>query len=92
MAEGGRRFDYLAVDGQGRRVRGVVEAGGEAAAFERLRRDGLTPLRLRPARASGDGKGGAGRGIDDRRLGALLGSLADLLRAGADIRSALGIL
>lgn len=95
MAEGGSRFDYVALDAAGRRIRGRVEAGGEAQAFERLRRDGLSPVRLKPARDGGAGVGGQGgsrRMIDDRRLSALLGSLADLLRAGADIRSALGIL
>ena len=71
MAEGASRFDYVALDAGGRRVKGRIEAGGEAQAFERLRRDGLSPVRLKRATDGGAGAGGLGgsrRTIDDRRL------------------------
>jgi type II secretory pathway component PulF len=84
-------FRYRAIDGAGRRVQGALAARSEAMAFEELRARGLSPLSLR--------RGPARVGIEerpklpsDRESADFLSSLADLLRAGADIRTALGIL
>jgi type II secretory pathway component PulF len=85
-----RSFAYVAVGADGRRVRGQVSGTSEQVAFERLRRQGLSPLKLRPARA---GKTvGGDRALKDRESAEILLSLADLLSAGADMRSALNVL
>jgi len=88
MAEA--RFRYVAVDATGRRVKGVLASQNDASAFEDLKRDGLSPLRLwldakveRPERKLP---------LRHREAAELLSSLAELLNAGADIRTALGIL
>jgi type II secretory pathway component PulF len=83
-------FHYAAIDSAGRRVRGLLHAASEAAAFEALRTRGLTPLSLRrTARAVIAAKAAP---PPARESAEFLGSLADLLRAGADIRTALNIL
>jgi len=89
MAEGAT-FAYVAVSETGKRVRGVIAAPDDRAAFERLRRQGLSPLSLKPA-----GAGGGERrrvGLSDREGAETLVSIADLLGAGADMRSALNVL
>ena len=83
-------FAYVAVGPDGKRVRGEVAGASEQAAFERLRRQGLSPLQLRPLRA-GQPAGGAAA-LKDRESAEILLSLADLLSAGADMRSALNVL
>lgn len=88
MAE--RRFLYRAVDVSGRRVRGSVTAFDDATAFEQLRRDGLSPLSLKPTASSAPK--GPPSGLRPRECADFLSNLADLLQAGADIRTALGIL
>jgi len=85
------RFDYRAIDPNGRRVRGVVLAGSDAEAFEQLRRDGLSPLELKAARSRAAVTPKAS-GPTDRETAELVSSLADLLRAGVDMRTALSIL
>ena len=83
-------FAYVALEAGGRRVRGQVAGPSEQAAFERLRRQGLSPLRLRPVRTQA--RAGGDRGLKDRESAEILLSLADLLGAGADMRSALDVL
>ncbi|KQZ22882.1 type II secretion system F family protein [Caulobacter sp. Root1472] len=85
----GQNFAYVARGADGKRVRGQVPAPSEQAAFERLRRQGLSPLKLRPARSRA---GGSGQGLQDRESAEILLSLADLLSAGADMRTALNVL
>lgn len=84
-------FSYVAIDAAGRRVRGVAPVATEAAAFDQLRREGLSPLRLK-ARASVAKTKVRRQVLGDRESAELLSSLADLLNARADIRTALGIL
>ncbi len=96
MSEDEIPFDYLAVDATGRRVKGQVAARGDAAAFERLKRDGLSPIRIRPGHrnssaAAMDGSNAA-RGLSERETADFLADLAALLGAGADMRGALSIL
>jgi type II secretory pathway component PulF len=83
-------FAYVAIGTDGKRVRGQVSGASEQAAFERLRRQGLSPLKLRPARATQ--RAGGDRALKDRESAEILLSLADLLGAGADMRSALNVL
>lgn len=93
MASSDRQFEYLAIDAAGRRVKGRVAATNAGGAFERLRREGLSPLRLRPASENSEAKRQSKRSVlTDRVLAELLSDLAALLRAGSDIRSALAII
>ncbi len=85
-----RSFAYVAVGADGKRVRGQVAGASEQAAFERLRRQGLSPLKLRPARTNQRVEGD--QALKDRESAEILLSLADLLGAGADMRSALNVL
>ena len=88
MPEEAPSFRYLAFDASGRKVKGVVSAIDDGAAFQRLRRDGLSPIRLAPAR----GPTNDARGLSERDLAGFLADLAALLGAGADMRAALAIL
>jgi type II secretory pathway component PulF len=83
-------FAYTAVDGAGRRVRGIVAAPDDTAAFEKLRQDGLSPLALvrRRRRVAAT----LTAPPSPRDSADFLESLGDLLAAGADIRTALSIL
>lgn len=83
-------FAYVALGTNGKRVRGQVPGPSEQAAFERLRRQGLSPLTLKPVRKAA--RSGGDRGLKDRESAEILISLADLLGAGADMRSALNVL
>ncbi len=72
-------------------MRATIAASSETAVYERLRRDGVTPIKIQEVRSEAStSKGGATLG--DRETAEILMNLADLLSAGADIRSALGIL
>lgn len=84
-------FAYRAVDAGGRRRRGVLAANSDQEAFERLRGEGLSPLSLKPVKppAKRPVKSVAPR---DRAAADLLSNIAGLLRAGADVRTALSIL
>jgi type II secretory pathway component PulF len=84
------RFSYVAVDPAGRRIKGVVIARDDASAFEELKRDGLAPLRLRVQNKPQPGP--RSQALNNRESAEFLSSLAELLTAGADIRTALSIL
>jgi type II secretory pathway component PulF len=90
MAEADAAFRYVAVSALGRRVRGVVTARDEARAFERLRLQGLSPVSLK--REQGDPRQAKGAPLKDREVAEIVGNLADLLKAGADMRTSLAIL
>lgn len=82
-------FAYRAMDPQGRQVRGLVSAGSEALAFDELKRKGLSPIQLSPARP---GSRSPGRdSLSARHVADLLFELSALVEAGADIKSALSI-
>lgn len=93
MAETERLFQYVAIDGAGRRQKGSVSAANDGVVFERLRRDGLSPVSIRvlgQARPQA-AKDGGGR-LTDREMAAFLFDLAALLKAGADMRASLSLL
>jgi type II secretory pathway component PulF len=90
MADHELAFRYVAVSNLGRRVRGVVTARDEARAFERLRQQGLAPVSLKPER--GDPRRAKGAPLTDREVAEVIGNLGELLKAGADMRTALAIL
>jgi len=86
-------FEYTAYTPQGRRQSGTVEAVGRRAAFDQLRREGIFPAEVRPARE------GARISFDLRRywqqrvsqeeLAGVTRQLATLLRAGLPLADAL---
>lgn len=90
-------YAYKALEPSGKVRQGEVTASDEAGAFARLRLDNLTPVTLKPladVATSGPrfqlgASAGRMREVDTE---ALLSSLAVLLRAGADIRTALNVL
>jgi type II secretory pathway component PulF len=87
------RFRYAAIDPNGRRIRGALSAANDAEAFEELRREGLAPILLkREAAGRGDPRARRAPTLPDRESADFLASLADLLAAGADIRTSLSIL
>ncbi|MGA0601549.1 type II secretion system F family protein [Caulobacter sp. KR2-114] len=85
-------FAYWAVDPAGRRVRGQVQAADDTAAYGLLKRDGLSPTRLQRVAPRSRQTSSAPGNLTDRQVGAFLSSLAVLLNAGADMRSALSLL
>ena len=92
MAETERAFAYVALRTGGERVRGRVSASSEAAAYERLKREGLAPLTLKISARAQEAAPATRVSLGDRRAAELFASLGLLLSAGADIRSALGML
>lgn len=84
-----RAFAYSAIDVRGRERRGSVEARSEAEAFLLVRGEGLSPIWIKPAGAAAKIRVGE---LRDRECADLLSNLADLLEAGADIRTALSII
>jgi type II secretory pathway component PulF len=84
------QFKYVAVDSRGRKIKGSVTAINDAVAFDLLRQDGLSPLALKQRRQRA--KPQTPRNLTDREASEFLMNLAELLQAGADIRTALNIL
>jgi type II secretory pathway component PulF len=84
-------FSYSAINPAGRRVKGAVVARDDTAAFDQLRREGLSPLSLTPKRARPQSQVRV-QAPGARDSADFLASLGDLLAAGADIRTALSIL
>ncbi|MDR3511007.1 MAG: type II secretion system F family protein [Caulobacteraceae bacterium] len=91
MAEAESTFSYVAVDPSGRRIKGMIAARSDAGAFERLRRDGLSPISIR-AQATRRSDATSKTALNERELAEFLSDLAALLKAGSDMRSALSIL
>lgn len=92
MAEPSRHYRYVGIEESGRRVRATIAAPSETAVYERLRRAGVTPVKIRAVRNSATASKDGGVTLGDRETAEILMNLADLLSAGADIRSALSIL
>ncbi len=92
MADAPSLYAYAAITPAGERVHGQVSARSQSLAFEELHRDGLSPLWLKPAAARSSGDKSRRAAISDRQAAELFASLATLLAAGADIRTALNLL
>jgi general secretion pathway protein F len=91
MAEGAHHFRYVAIGPTGRRVRGLLPAASEAAAFAQLKRDGLFPVSIAGA-SQVTRTASNGRGLSERESADFLSDMAALLAAGSDLRTALSIL
>jgi len=90
MPDDAQHFRYVAVAATGRRVTGVLAATAEAAAYETLRAQGCSPVSIDPVRRSLSVRSTGA--LKDREVVDIVGNLGHLLRAGADMRTALGIL
>ena len=86
------RYRYTAYDPQGNAVSGEVEATGEPAAVQALRKEGLVPVRLRPCieREAGPGKGDRRVPLEDHLL--FCRSLSSYLRGGLTLSHVLVLL
>ena len=98
-------FAYEAVDASGRRVRGELEAGSRAEAYQRLDRERLQPIRLHqkgepaPGAGKGSSRGDTGgdapaepRRLSRAQLILFTDELSDLLEAGLQLEPALLIM
>lgn len=94
-------YRYKAVQANGKSRQGRILASSEADAYARLRAESLSPLSIRTEIAAGASRVSAKSRLFDRlrrktitdlELEDLMRNLAVLLRAGADIRTALGVL
>ena len=52
MADAEGLFDFVAINAAGQRIKGSVSARSDGGAFEKLKRDGLSPLKIRASRRS----------------------------------------
>lgn len=85
-------FQYVAVDDEGRKVDGRLDAPGRPAALEQLRRQGLTPVRVEPSTAPATGLVGRGGRFTRRKAEAFCRELGHLLAAGISMSRAMGLL
>lgn len=91
-------YRYKAVQANGKSRQGRIVASSEADAYARLRADSLSPLSIRSESAANRGHAQKTialfrrKGVNDQELEDLFRNLAVLLRAGADIRTALSVL
>lgn len=88
-------FEYQALDGTGRAVRGVIDGDAERQVRVLLRERGLTPLQVNPIReqqttnASGGRRLFARSGISGAELALLTRQFATLVRAGLTLEECL---
>jgi type II secretory pathway component PulF len=92
MSEAETTFEYVAMDGAGRRVKGTLAAASDLVAFERLKRQGLSPMRLKAAPRAGPSGGSSAVRLSEREVADFLADLSALLTAGAGMRGSLAIL
>ncbi len=91
-------FRYAAIDAAGTMRHGLIEAPDEAAAVERLRRDGFLPVRATPADQGGrlldwlHRERGGGRALSRNDQALFTRELATMLGAGQDLDRALRFL
>jgi len=90
-------FSYKAMGVDGKTRNGQLTANSEAEAFARLRGENLSPFSLKLTQGAATPAGltrflPGGKRMGEAEEEALLDSLAILLRAGADIRTALNVL
>lgn len=86
-------FEYTALDPEGQRRRGLVEADSARQARQLLREAGLSLLSVQAVGARRAAGGGLfGRGIGDKALALFTRLLASLLRAGLPVDEALAVI
>jgi general secretion pathway protein F len=93
-------YEYQALDGQGRTVKGVLEGDAERHVRSLLRDKGLTPLKVEPIQPRGDGGSAAEtrqpfalrRRLSSGDLALLTRQFATLVRAGLTLEECLNVL
>ncbi len=85
-------FAYMAVDAQGRKVQGTLDAEARPAAARLLRQRGLTPVSLAAAESVRPAAVQGARGLSRRAAEDFCRELANLLAAGIAMSRALAIL
>jgi general secretion pathway protein F len=81
-------FNYNAYDASGRRVNGSLDAIGVRDAVQRLKKDGLYPLKI----AEAGMEKGIGKKVSSHEIALTTRQLASLLSSGATLSDALGVL
>lgn len=87
-----RVFSFKAIQPDGRTRRGRIVAADETDAYARLRADSLSPVSLKETAATASADAPSTKRLREADIEAFLSGLAVLLRAGADIRTALTVL
>ena len=82
-------FRYTALDAQGARARGVIEAASESVALAQIESKSLTPVTVEQPRAR---RGLLGRGASPAAMARAYSGAADLLAAGVPLLKALSLL
>ncbi|MBI1338116.1 MAG: hypothetical protein GC164_14315 [Phycisphaera sp.] len=85
-------FEYLAIDTQGRKVTGTLDADARNAAVSQLRNKGLTPVRVGPLTRTQITERPTGSKLTRRGAEDFCRELSNLLSAGISMSRALGIL
>jgi general secretion pathway protein F len=89
-------FEYLALDGRGRAVKGVLDGDAERQIRASLRERGLVPLRVEAITGrAGDtvrARRSWRRGISSAELALLTRQFATLVRAGLTLEECLNVL
>jgi len=88
-------FRYVALDGAGRRIRGVMDADNEAAAHASLGRRGLAALEIagvRPSQRAREPRSIGHRRLNGRQVADFLFALGSLAEAGIGVRAALNVI
>ncbi len=87
------QYSYKAVRLDGQAEEGVMEAADEASLLARLQKDGLIPIKTRPAGGIGSYFSNAGRKrVGDKEIEAITREMATLLEAGLPLDRSLQIL
>ncbi len=87
-----RTFAFKAIQPDGRTRKGRIVAADETDAYARLRAESLSPVSLKETAAMVPTEGRRAGRLREADIEAFLSGLAVLLRAGADIRTALTVL
>lgn len=82
-------FEYVAVDGSGRRQKGVISADSPRSARRELRLRDLMALDVTPVSETAAGKGTIGGRIGEKQRVLLIRQLAVLLQSGLPVEQAL---
>ncbi len=85
-------FEYLAVDSQGRRISGTLQAEARPLAVKELRQRGLSPVRLGEIESTASTHRSAGKRLSKRGAEDFCRELSNLLAAGIPMSRALAIL
>lgn len=84
-------FSYEALDGKGKRIKGVVDADSESHAVTKLRARGVYPTKLRSGEEGTKNPSLLGGRVGTRQVAAFTRQMATLLEAGFQVVEALSL-